>query len=675
METPTKIKFGLFSRMLTALFILLVFALAILSSTLLQNASNQFDDFRLNNAHSLARTLSEGSLDALITEDYELLERFVQSSLPSHHGAYATLSRLNGQVLSSTDLDLIGKKISTPKILDTFVSRTLYYKNRPVIEVAYEAIVGNEHLAHAHIAYYTDKGSFNYLAQAKNIIIYLIIVLIFILAGTYLIVSRIRTPVLGLINAVENTSHSNPISLPQKMYFRSDEVGVLARAFDRVFNLLSTANKEVQNARDNLEIRVEKRTQELAETNKELNAEKLRIDPIMNNAGDSIITIDNKGIIQSCNIATQKLFGYEIDELKGQNVKILMPEPDQKNHDNHLEHYQSKGKSQIVGKGIRELLGKRKDNTLFPLELVINKIKLNDNDIIIGIARDITLQKEAKENLIKTNELLEQKVNERTQDLLNSNKDLIIAHDNALEASKLKTEFISNISHELRTPLHAISGYGDLLSISELDEKQAKYCDNIKIGTGQLLEIITGILDFSSYESGKLHVEKQSLNIKETLEMIYDEYLPKVQQNNLSFSCHIADNIPTTIETDPQRLKQTIDHLLNNAIKYTQQGSIEINASLSTQHIIDNKTSPQPCLKISIIDTGLGIEEDNFTRIYTAFYQVDGSMTRKQGGTGLGLTIAKQFVDLIGGEIVLKSDIGKGSEFSILLPINNHGPV
>ena len=274
METQTKIKFGLFSRMLAALFILLVSTLAILSSSLLQNASNQFDEFRLNNALSLARTLSEGSLDALITEDYELLERFVQSSLPSHHGAYATLSRPNGQVLSSTDLDLIGKSISTPKTLDTFVSRTLHYKNRPVIEVVYKSIIGHKHLANAHIGFYTDKGSFNYLAQAKNIIIYLIIVLIFILLGTYVIVSRIRIPLLGLINSVENTSHSNPISLPQKMYWRNDEVGVLARAFDRVFNLLSTANKEVQNARDNLELRVEKRTQELAEKNQELSAEK-----------------------------------------------------------------------------------------------------------------------------------------------------------------------------------------------------------------------------------------------------------------------------------------------------------------------------------------------------------------------------------------------------------------
>lgn len=674
MEIPTKIKFGLFSRMLTALFILLVSALAILSSSLLQNASNQFDEFRLKNAHSLARTLSEGSLDALITEDYELLERFVQSSLPSHHGAYATLSRPNGQVLSSTDLDLIGKNISTPKVLDTFVSRTLRYKNRPVIEVAYESTVGREHLAHAHIAYYTDKGSFNYLAQAKNIIIYLIVVLIFILAGTYLIVSRIRIPVLSLINTVENTSHSNPISLPQKIYRRNDEVGVLARAFDRVFNLLSTANKEIQNARDNLELRVEKRTQELAEKNNELSAEKLRIDTIMNNAGDSIITINNKGIIQSCNLATQKLFGYEINELNGQNVKILMPEPDQKSHDKYIERYRSEEKSQVVGKGARELLGKRKDNSLFPLELVINKIKLNDNDIIIGIARDITLQKEAKENLIKTNELLEQKVNERTKDLLNSNKDLIIAHDEALEASKLKTEFISNISHELRTPLHAISGYRELLSISELDEKQAKYCNNIKMGSDQLLEIITDILDFSSYESGQSHVEKQSLNIKEILEMICDEYQPKAQAKNLSFSCHIADDIPVTIETDPKQLKQVIDYLLNNAIKFTQQGSIEMNTSLST-HAIDNKTSPQSCLKISIIDTGLGIEEDNFTRIYTAFYQVDGTMTRVQGGIGVGLTIAKQLVELMGGEIVLKSDISKGSEFSIFLPINDHGPV
>jgi len=224
------IKFGLFSRMLTALFLLLLATLSILSVSLLQNAAKQFDAFRLQHAQSLAHTLAEGSLDALVTEDYELLERFVKSSLPPHHGAYAYLTRPNGQILSSTDINLIAIKIIPPTISGENISRSLSYNNRPIIEVVYKANIGGKHIANAHIAYYTDQGNFSYLGQAKNIIIALIVLLIVILVGTYIIVSRIKTPVLKLINTVINTSHDSPINLPQMLYQRNDEVGALARA-------------------------------------------------------------------------------------------------------------------------------------------------------------------------------------------------------------------------------------------------------------------------------------------------------------------------------------------------------------------------------------------------------------------------------------------------------------
>ena len=661
-------KFGLFSRMLTALFLLLLSTLAILSVSLLQNAAKQFDDFRLKHAQSLAHTLAEGSLDALITEDYELLERFVKSSLPPHHGAYAYLTRPNGQILSSTDINLVAIKIIPPTISGENISRSLSYNNRPIIEVVYKANIGKKHIANAHIAYYTDQGTFSYLGQAKNIIIALIVLLIVILVGTYIIVSRIKTPVLKLINTVINTSHDSPISLPQKLYQRNDEVGALARAFDDVFTRLSSANKKIKEAKEYLEVRVEKRTQELEDKNQELDAAEKRINTIMDNAGDSIITINEKGLIQSFNVAAQNLFGYELNEVKGKNVKLLMPDSFHTAHTQAFEKYVNSAIHYPLNKKAREVIGKRKDNSEFPMDLKINHITLHGDNLFIGIVRDITIEKQAKDNLLRSNELLEEKVNKRTFELKNINNELTLARDTALDASRIKSEFLSTISHELRTPLHAITGYENLLSSSGLNEKQSKYCKNISIGAQNLLKIIENILDFSAFESGELNIENQEVSITETLDDICGMFIQSVEQKSLELSYKIDKNIPKLIYIDPKRLRQTIVNLVSNAIKFTEKGYIKINVMLSKVLYTDEPNNI-PNLLISVSDTGIGIAETEFDRIFTPFYQVDGSATRSYGGTGLGLAMSNKIIELMGGKISLESHLNQGSTFTISIPL------
>ena len=662
------IKFGLFSRMLTAMFILLLSTLAILSVSLLQNAAKQFDDFRLQHAQSLAHTLAEGSLDALVTEDYELLERFVKSSLPPHHGAYAYLTRPNGQILSSTDINLVAIKIIPPTISGESISRSLSYNNRPIIEVVYKANIGQKHIANAHISYYTDQGTFSYLGQAKDIIIALIVLFIVILVGTYIIVSRIKTPVLKLINTVVNTSHDSPINLPQKLYKRNDEVGALARAFDDVFTRLSSANKKIKQAKEYLEIRVEKRTQELENKNQELDAAEKRINTIMDNAGDSIITINEKGLVESFNVAAQKLFGYELNEVKGKNVTLLMPDSFQAAHTQAFERYVNSVIPHPLNKSSREVVGKKKDNSEFPIDLQVNHIIIHGDSLFIGIVRDITIEKQAKENLLRSNELLEDKINERTLELKNINKELTLARDTALDASRIKSEFLSTISHELRTPLHAITGYESLLSISELNDKQLQYCKNINTGAQNLLKIINDILDFSAFESGELKVEYQEVSISETLDDICTMFKQSVERKGLELTCKIDKNIPRLIYTDPKRLRQTIVNLVSNAIKFTEKGYIKVNATLS--HTLNTDESNNiPNLLISVSDTGIGIAETEFDRIFSPFYQVDGSVTRSYGGTGLGLAMSNKIIELMGGKILLESHSNQGSTFTISIPL------
>lgn len=664
------IKFGLFSRMLTAFFLLLLSTLAILSISLLQNSAKQFDDFRLQHAQSLAHTLAEGSLDALITEDYELLERFVKSSLPPHHGAYAYLTHPNGQILSSTDINLVAIKIIPPTIGAKSISRSLGYNNRPIIEVVYKANIGKKHIANAHIAYYTDQGTFGYLGQAKNIIIALIVLLIVILAGTYIIVSRIKTPVLKLINTVVNTSLDSPINLPQKLYQRNDEVGALARAFDDVFTRLSSANKKIKEAKEYLEVRVEQRTQELGNKNQELDAAEKRINTIMDNAGDSIITLNDKGLIESFNVAAQKLFGYELGEVKGKNIKLLMPDSFHAAHTQAFEKYVNSAIHHPLNKNAREVVGKKKDNSEFPIDLQINHIIIHEDSLFIGIVRDITIEKQVKENLLHSNELLEDKVNERTLELKNINKELTLARDTALDASRLKSEFLSTISHELRTPLHSITGYENLLNSSGLNEKQSGFCKNISIGAQNLLEIINDILDFSAFESGELKIENQEVSITETLDDIYTMFIQSAEQKDLSLSHKIDKNIPKLIYTDPKRLRQTIVNLVSNAIKFTEKGYIKIHVTLS--HALNtDETNNISSLLIRVSDTGIGIAETEFDRIFTPFYQVDGSVTRSYGGTGLGLAMSNKIIELMGGKISLESNSNQGSTFTISIPLTS----
>lgn len=661
-----KSNFGLFSRMLAALFALLVSALAILSVSLLKNASTQFNEFRLQHVQSMARTLAEGSLDALVTEDYELLERFVRSSLPHHYGAYAYLTRPNGQILSSTDLNLIAKIVTPPKIEQSELSRSLEYKNRSITEVIYKAYIGKKHLANAHVAYYNDQGGFTYFGQAKQIIFALITMLLVILTGTYFIVSRIRNPILNLINTIVNISYDNPIHLPQKLFWRNDEVGALARTFDDVFTQLSVANREIKDSHSNLETKVQERTKQLSDKKIEIEIAQERINAIMDNAGDSIISINDKGIIESFNLAAQNLFGYSVDEIKGKNVKILMPEPYCSKHDSYLNKYIETGTAQIVDKGAREVIGKRKDGSEFPMELIVNHIALHDESVFVGIVRDITLQKEAKEYLLHTNELLEEKVKQRTVELNKSNEELTVTRDAALDASNIKSEFLSTISHELRTPLHAISGYQSLLSSLELNEQQEKYCEKIGEGATNLLNIITEILDFSAYESGALTVNNESLSLKDILNDVHKMFDKIIKQKGIKFSYNIDDNIPNSIYSDSKRLRQVLVILISNAVKFTTKGSISVNVIPIKE--INSTTS----INISVTDTGIGIDDSEQKHIFTPFYQVDGSVTRTYGGTGIGLALAKKISELLGGNLSFESQPDIGSTFTLRLPITKN---
>lgn len=261
-----------------------------------------------------------------------------------------------------------------------------------------------------------------------------------------------------------------------------------------------------------------------------------------------------------------------------------------------------------------------------------------------------------EEELRLRNAVIEQKVEEQT-------RELAIARDDALEAARIKSEFLASMSHEIRTPLNAIIGTSDLLSETKLDREQNRYVNVFKKAGDALLSLVNDILDLSKIEADQLVLEEIPFNVDELIEETAEIYALTAADKNIEIVTRIAPNINTGRIGDPGRLKQIILNLVGNAVKFTEQGEIVI--SLSAEHSDHNDNS----VTISVTDTGIGIAGDKLDSIFTGFTQVDASTTRKYGGTGLGLTIAKRLTEMMGGKIRVESEANKGSCFLVELAL------
>ncbi|MEA2106294.1 MAG: ATP-binding protein, partial [Bacteroidota bacterium] len=245
-----------------------------------------------------------------------------------------------------------------------------------------------------------------------------------------------------------------------------------------------------------------------------------------------------------------------------------------------------------------------------------------------------------------------------------------IARKREVAANKAKSKFLAKMSHEIRTPLNGIIGMANTLEHLNLDEKQGDAVQIILKSADLLLSIINDILDFSKIEAGKMVIEETPFKIREEVDAIVALFIPKAKEKNIELSSDINNNIPDNVIGDPFRLKQVISNLIGNAIKFTYEGKIILSAAL------DKKHNGSFTLLFSIEDTGIGIPKEKLKDIFASFSQADGSTTRKFGGTGLGITISKQLVELMGGEIWVESPSSisydpqyTGSKFSFTIQV------
>jgi signal transduction histidine kinase len=268
----------------------------------------------------------------------------------------------------------------------------------------------------------------------------------------------------------------------------------------------------------------------------------------------------------------------------------------------------------------------------------------------------------ALEDLRIINRELDQRVEERTRDLAEANEQLAVANEQLKELDRLKSGFVSIVSHELRTPLNSVLGFAEMLEASiygPLTEKQLDAIGRIITNTEQLLHLVNELLDQARIEAGVLTLEKEPFSPTELIQDLQSTVGLQVEAKELELICNIAADVPTNLSGDPGRLQQILVNLVNNAVKFTEKGTIDVCIYRpDTAH-----------WALSVSDTGPGIPPEKQALVFEPFLQLDGSTTRKHGGIGLGLSIVKQLTHLMGGEINLESQVERGSTFIVVLPL------
>ncbi len=425
-----------------------------------------------------------------------------------------------------------------------------------------------------------------------------------------------------------------------------DDAGLPAFLHGIAFDITESkrAERVLLNARSELEHQVRQRTDELREAHK-------RISAVLESAVDAIITIDQRGNIESANEATERLFGYPMDEIIGQNVRMLMPEPYKGQHDGYLRRYLETGEKHIIGKG-REVVGRRKDGSVFPMHLAVSEVQLGDHRLFTGIVRDITAQKAAQQQLANQAADLEQK-----------NRELFSLKEEAEQANVAKSQFLANMSHELRTPMNAIIGYSELLMEELEDVDQTEFLPDLgKIRTAgkHLLDLINDILDLSKIEAGKMEVFAEDFELTPFLNEVVSTAKPLAQKKGNTLVVEFCDQIGR-VYTDQTKIRQILFNLLSNAAKFTEQGQITVK----TRRV---ESTDAESIELEVADTGIGMTEEQLNKVFDAFSQADASTTRRFGGTGLGLTITKSFCEMLGGELSVESEAGIGSRFIVRIP-------
>ncbi len=346
---------------------------------------------------------------------------------------------------------------------------------------------------------------------------------------------------------------------------------------------------------------------------------------------DGVMIIDAAGTVQDYNPACERLFGYQADEVVGRNVKMLMPSPYQEEHDQYLLRYRTTGVKRIIGIG-REVEGRRKDGTTFPMELSVGEARPGGGrQVFVGIIRDISARKAAEFSLR-------------------------LAKEQAESASRAKSVFLANMSHEIRTPMNAVLGYTQLIETDPgLPEKHRRSLKAIRVAGNHLISLIDDILDLSKIEAGAMALNLRDFDLGDLTDDLSEMFRMRCEQKRLAWraDARIEDR---AVRGDDRKLRQVLINLLGNAVKFTDRGQIGL--------VVEQRGRRYA---FHVQDSGPGISDAARERIFEPFQQAEEGDAK--GGTGLGLAITKRQIELMGGNLSLDSTPGEGCRFSFDLEL------
>jgi PAS domain S-box-containing protein len=418
-------------------------------------------------------------------------------------------------------------------------------------------------------------------------------------------------------------------------------IGIPVRTADRFFGVLEFFAEDVlppDQALLNAAQGVGYQLGEFLERARAMEAEQeseVRKASILDTALDSIVTSDHRGTIREFNPAAEATFGYRKEDVIGrQMVDLIIPPRYRAAHLKGMERYLATGEAHVLGRRI-ELNAMRSDGTEFPVELAIVRVPLSGPPFFTAYIRDLTERKRLEADQAR---------------LLRESE----------EANQTKAEFLATMSHELRTPLNAISGYTELLKMGlrgPVTAAQVADLDRINRNQGHLLGIINDILQFAKLESGRLEMKVEPFPVEAALDVAEELIGPQLEARKISYT-YLGGDKSVKVCADRDRSQQVVLNLLSNAMKFTPDGGrIAVGWRVVGEQVL-----------IDVADTGIGIATDQLQRIFDPFVQVQSGNTRTSEGVGLGLAISRDMARQMGGEVSVKSELGKGSTFTLSLP-------
>ncbi|HVH08604.1 MAG TPA: response regulator [Gemmatimonadales bacterium] len=370
----------------------------------------------------------------------------------------------------------------------------------------------------------------------------------------------------------------------------------------------------------------------LERSTRELARQHAYLDALIAGTPVAIAVLDERSV-RTVNPAFEALFGYSAAEAVGGHIDSLIVPDGLRAHSRELEGRVRRG--EVVRVEVERF---RKDGSRIPVRLSAATVKGAAEGTLIALYEDISDRRAAEEAMRAARDLAER-------------------------VARARSAFLANMSHEIRTPMNAVLGFVELVLDTELTAEQRRALELVRSSSEALLTILNDILDYSKIEAEHLELEAIPFDLPKVVHATATLLAVRAREKHLELTVDVASDVPTLVRGDPTRVRQVLTNLIGNAIKFTEQGEVDVSATL------ERRDGAQAIVRFHVRDTGIGIPQEQLTTIFQEFTQADASMTRRYGGTGLGLAISRRLVALMGGELAVVSEAGHGSEFSFTLPL------